>query len=159
MNEGERMSSGGADAAAAEPGPALVPELLVADIAASLFFWRDLCGFELAYERAEEGFAYLVKGGAHLMLDQRDLGRSWISAPLEHPFGRGVNLQISVPVDDLESLLTVLRDAQHELFMEPETKWYRVGGGEEAGVRQFLVADPDGYLIRFQGSLGRRRAR
>ena len=29
------------------------------------------------------------------------------------------------------------------LFLQPETKWYRV-------VRQFLVADPDGYLIRFR---------
>lgn len=27
---------------------------------------------------------------------------------------------------------------------------------EEAGVHQFLVQDPDGYLARFQPSLGRR---
>lgn len=40
--------------------------------------------------------------------------------------------------------------------MEPETKWYRVSDTEEAGVRQFLVTDPDGYLIRFQSSIGRR---
>ena len=39
--------------------------------------------------------------------------------------------------------------------MQPETKWYRVGS-EEAGVEQFLVTDPDGYLIRFQSSCGRR---
>lgn len=40
--------------------------------------------------------------------------------------------------------------------MEPETKWYRVGDNEVAGVEQFLVTDPDGYLVRFQASLGRR---
>lgn len=51
----------------------------------------------------------------------------------------------------------VLSDAGVELFMQPETKWYRVGE-EEAGVLQFLVQDPDGYLIRFQSSIGRRAA-
>ena len=40
--------------------------------------------------------------------------------------------------------------------MPPETKWYRIGELDEAGVSQFLVADPDGYLIRFQMPLGRR---
>ncbi|MBB2958163.1 hypothetical protein FHX72_002308 [Pseudoclavibacter helvolus] len=33
---------------------------------------------------------------------------------------------------------------------------YRVGE-REVGVRQFLVTDPDGYLIRFQESLGGER--
>ena len=37
----------------------LSPELLVSDLARSLEFWRDLCGFSIAYERAEERFAYL----------------------------------------------------------------------------------------------------
>lgn len=40
--------------------------------------------------------------------------------------------------------------------MEPEEKWYRIGPSEEAGVRQFLVQDPDGYLVRLQMSLGHR---
>ena len=39
------------------------------------------------------------------------------------------------------------------LFMAPETKTYRVGGaGLE--VRQFLVQDPDGYLLRFSQEIG-----
>lgn len=53
-------------------------------------------------------------------------------------------------------ILTALDDADHPLFMPPETKWYRIGELDEAGVSQFLVADPDGYLIRFQMPLGRR---
>lgn len=40
--------------------------------------------------------------------------------------------------------------------MEPEEKWYRIGPSEEAGIRQFLVQDPDGYLVRLQMSLGHR---
>ena len=74
---------------------------------------------------------------------------------MEPPLGRGVNLQISVPA--VEPVLTALSRAGRSLFMAPETRWYRIGD-QEAGVEQFLVADPDGYLLRFQSSLGRRRA-
>jgi len=136
--------------------PALVPELLVTDIGRSLAFWRDLCGFTVAYDRPEEGFAYLTLGSAHVMLDQRGLGRDWITAPLDPPLGRGINLQIGVP--DVDGVLSALLGAGHPLFLKPETRWYRAGE-EEAGVRQFVVADPDGYLLRFQQSIGRRGAR
>jgi catechol 2,3-dioxygenase-like lactoylglutathione lyase family enzyme len=127
------------------PEPALVPELLVRDLPASLGFWSGLCGFEVRYDRPEEGFAYIALGAAIHCLP----------APIERPFGRGVNFQVSVP--DVEPILAALRAADVALFMPPEEKWYRVGD-EEAGVRQFLVADPDGYLVRFQASIGRRIA-
>jgi catechol 2,3-dioxygenase-like lactoylglutathione lyase family enzyme len=135
--------------------PALVPELLVADIAQSIDFWCGPCGFSVDYQRRDEGFACLSRDAAHVMLEQHGIGRNWITAPLERPLGRGINLQITVP--DLEPILAALGAAGHALFMAPETKWYVVGHGEEAGVRQFLVADPDGHLLRFQTSLGRRR--
>ncbi len=41
--------------------------------------------------------------------------------------------------------------------MAPEQKWYRAGA-VETGVSQFLVQDPDGYLIRFSALLGERSA-
>lgn len=82
------------------------------------------------------------------------MGRNWLTADLGRPFGRGINFQVSVT--DLDPLLAVLRDAAWPLFMNPELRWYRVSDTEEAGVRQFLVMDPDGYLVRFQNSLGRR---
>ncbi|AOX45861.1 VOC family protein [Microbacterium sp. BH-3-3-3] len=134
--------------------PSLVPELLVADISRSLTFWCELCGFAVDYAREDEGFAYLSRGGAHVMLEQQGIGRDWITAPLDRPLGRGVNFQITVP--DLGPILSSLREAGHPLFMDPEMKWYRIGDNEEAGVEQFLVTDPDGYLVRFQASLGRR---
>ncbi len=64
---------------------ALVPELLVADIDASLAFWCNLCGFEVVYERPEEGFAYIARGAAHVMLEQVGVGRKWITAQLVPP--------------------------------------------------------------------------
>ena len=133
--------------------PALVPELLVADLDRTLAFWCGLCGFTVNYARPDARFAYVVLGSAHLMLEQAGVGRNWVTGPLDAPLGRGVNFQVSVP--DSGALAAVLRDADWPLFMEPETKWYPVGG-EEAGVEQFLVQDPDGYLVRFQSSVGRR---
>ncbi|MEY8578798.1 VOC family protein [Corynebacteriaceae bacterium 6-324] len=134
--------------------PDLVPELLVSDVAKSVDFWCNLCGFEISYDRPEEGFAYLTRGRAHVMLEQRGVGRNWLTQELEPPFGRGINFQIGV--SELEPILAALANARWSLFMEPETKWYRVSDNEESGVRQFLVTDPDGYLIRFQSSIGHR---
>lgn len=135
--------------------PDLVPELLVEDLERSLAFWCGPCGFSVRYSRPEEGFAYLVSGGAHVMLDRIGIGRDWITAPLERPLGRGINLQIRV--DDAAPVAAALQEWGSALFSPLETRWYRVGD-EEAGVRQFVVADPDGYLLRFQSSLGRRPA-
>ncbi len=133
--------------------PGLVPELLVRNLEASLAFWRGLCGFELRYGREDEGFAYVCLGRAHVMLEQEGLGRNWVTGDLDGPRGRGINFQVTVP--DIEPTLASLRTASIALFMQPEQKWYRTGD-EESGVQQFLVADPDGYLIRFQSPLGRR---
>lgn len=126
--------------------PALVPELLVTDLAASLDFWVGLCGFAVLYDRPEERFAYVALGSAHLMLDQAGAGRDWLTAPLEAPLGRGVNFEIGVPA--LEPILAGLADAAWPLFLAVEEKTYRTGGAE-VRVRQFLVQDPDGYLVRF----------
>jgi catechol 2,3-dioxygenase-like lactoylglutathione lyase family enzyme len=141
--------------AMAEPSSwaALVPELLVSDIERSLRFWRDMCGFTVLFERRDEGFAYLDLDGAQIMLDELGKTRDWLTAPLESPFGRGINLQVRVPA--VEPALAALAHAGWPLFMEPEQKWYRTGE-VETGVHQFLVQDPDGYLIRFSAYLGER---
>lgn len=58
-------------------------------------------------------------------------------------------------VPDSRALSESRLRAGTELCMQPETKWYDVGT-EQAGVDQFLVQDPDGYLVRFQSAAGRR---
>ncbi|MHC2184757.1 catechol 2,3-dioxygenase-like lactoylglutathione lyase family enzyme [Rathayibacter agropyri] len=135
--------------------PDLVPELLVENLERSLAFWCGPCGFRLHYSRPEEGFAYLVLGTAHVMLEEAGLGRNWLAGALEQPFGRGMNLQVHV--EDADYHAVALAEAGVALFSPLESRWYRVGA-EEVGVRQLVVADPDGYLLRFQSSLGRRPA-
>lgn len=127
----------------------------MADVDRSVDFWCGLCGFELRYSRPEERFAYVSLGAAHVMLEEAGVGRNWITGVLDRPLGRGVNLQIAVP--DSGALAAALTAAGVLLFLPAETRWYRIDD-HEAGVRQFLVQDPDGYLIRFQSSLGTRPA-
>ena len=40
----------------------LVPELLVSDLAKSLRLWVDRIGYRVAYDRPEDGFAYVLDG-------------------------------------------------------------------------------------------------
>jgi catechol 2,3-dioxygenase-like lactoylglutathione lyase family enzyme len=132
----------------------LVPELIVADIKQSLDFWTSLIGFRVAYERPEVGFAYLDLDGAQIMLEQYDpLELQWVTGALEAPLGRGINLQITV--DIVEPILQRLATAQWPLFRTCEDAWYRADA-VEVGQRQFLVQDPDGYLVRLVESLGER---
>jgi hypothetical protein len=87
------------------------------------------------------------------MIDEIGKGRTWKTADFEPPLGRGINLQIEVK--NVEPILTSLQQNNVPLFLELEEKWYRVGD-HEVGNKQFLVQDPDGYLLRFTQDLGER---
>lgn len=130
---------------------ALVPELSVEDLHKSLSFWRDLLGFQVAYDRPDARFAYLIRGPLQVMLCERN-GR-WEAAQMQRPFGRGINLQMTV--DSIDPILTALTAVEWLLYEQPNDAWYRVGEREQ-GQREFLVQDPDGYLIRFAELLGTR---
>ena len=74
---------------------------------------------------------------------------------MSSPLGRGINLEVQV--DNLDGTLQRITEAGWPIFVEPEEKWYRAGD-IEIGVRQFLVQDPDGYLLRLQQEIGERPA-
>lgn len=127
---------------------AMVPELDVTNLDASLAFWCDLLGFEIAYARREAGFAYLERGPLQIMLCE--INDSWETGPLERPFGRGINFQMQVP--SVEPITAALANANWPLFRPIEEKRYRVGSGWSL-CKEFLVQDPDGYLLRFAANL------
>ena len=134
--------------------PALVPELDVANLDRSLAFYVDVLGFRRHTSRPEERFAYLIRDGVHLMLEEAaGPGRRFRTAPLEHPFGKGMNLQIAVT--DVDALHASVLQAGLVVVVALEERWYRQGQ-TEVGNRQFVVADPDGYLLRFFSPSGRR---
>lgn len=133
---------------------ALVPELTVTDFQKSLDFYTRILGFLIKYKRPEEGFAYLYLDNAELMIDESGKGRTWKTGEFEYPLGRGINIEIHV--ENIDPLLRNLESNDVQLFMEPEEKWYRKDN-VEIGNLQFLVQDPDGYLLRFAQSLGERK--
>lgn len=130
----------------------LVPELDVSDLDVSLAFYTHVLGFTIAFQRPEERFAYLDLDGAKLMLEEAaGPGRRFRTAPLERPFGRGMNLQIAT--SELDALHDRVRAAGSHLVIPMEEALYRV---DDVPVRQkqFVVADPDGYLLRFYEDVG-----
>jgi catechol 2,3-dioxygenase-like lactoylglutathione lyase family enzyme len=132
---------------------ALVPELSITNFEKSLHFYTQILGFSVAYQRPEEGFAFLTLDAAQIMIDEIGKSRTWATGEFNYPLGRGINFQIEV--SSVEPLLANLNANNIELFLEPEEKWYRVDD-YEAGNKQFLVQDPDGYLLRFAEDLGNR---
>jgi catechol 2,3-dioxygenase-like lactoylglutathione lyase family enzyme len=134
--------------------PRIVPEFYCSDFPRSLHFYVSVLGFAVRYDRPEERFAYLDLNGAELMIEQTmDLSRTFLAGPAQYPFGRGVNLQIEV--EDADLLYARVQAANSPIFLPLEDRWYRLEE-EESGNRQFVVMDPDGYLLRFWHSLGTR---
>jgi catechol 2,3-dioxygenase-like lactoylglutathione lyase family enzyme len=149
-----------------DPASAVVPELDVGNLSVSLDFYVELLGFRVVFDRPDERFVYLSREKAELMLQEAaGPGRRFRTAPLEQPFGRGVNFQLKV--SDVDTIYARLVAAGHEPIIAMEERWYRVDvsiatgrfseqGVTEVGNRQFVVADPDGYLWRPFCDLGTR---
>ena len=138
----------------------LTPELSCSNITTSLFFYTEILGFTIQYQRKEDGFAMLERQGSRIMLDElrthsvTGSDRNWISAPLEIPFGRGMNLEIKT--DKVDELYDRVQKLGAPIFWPIEEKWYRADD-VEIGNRQFIVLDPDGYMLRFAQGLGERK--
>ena len=129
-----------------------VPELYCSDFSRSLRFYTEVLGFSVRYSRQEDRFAWLDLNGAWLMIEQTvEDARTLIVGNLDYPFGRGINLQILI--DDVDALYTRVRMAGSRILWPIEERWYR-RHQEEVGNRQFVVMDPDGYLLRFAQDLG-----
>lgn len=124
------------------------------DLDASLRFYLR-AGFRVRFRRHNPPFAYLELGQAQIMLEQEHAG-GWNVSPLDRPLGRGVNFQIEV--DDAKQKLEALVESSAVVFRKLNDSWYRVSSEMEEGQREFLVQDPDGYLLRFSQYLGSRSA-
>ena len=135
--------------------PTLVPELYVSNLKVSLEFYVDVLGFQIDYERPDERFAALNLGRAHIMLEEApSLAKAtsdefqrgqWRPAELEQPFGRGLNLEIEI--DDIAAAKDRIVGQNYPLLLDVHEKIYELKASQRT-VRQLLVADPDGYLIR-----------
>ena len=122
----------------------MIPELSVFDIERTKKFYREL-GFKIGYERTEDKFVFMSFQDSQFMFEQiHDDG--WNIGELVYPLGRGINF--SIAVDDIEELYKLVNHLNIELYRELTRNKYQVNGIEEMQI-EFLIQDPNGYLLRF----------
>ena len=122
----------------------MIPELSVFDIEQTKRFYNDL-GFKIEYERPEEKFVFMSFQDSQFMFEQiHDNG--WNISELIYPLGRGINF--SIAVDDIEGLYKLVKTLNLEIYRELNRSIYKVNGTEETQT-EFLIQDPNGYLLRF----------
>ena len=126
----------------------LVPELSVSDFERSVQFYTDVLGFEVLFSR--DSFVYLELEEVQFMLQAVSID-GWQTAKLKPPFGRGINFQIEL--NDIAPLYGQLKEANHPIFQDIKDSWYETGN-VLSGQREFLIQDPDGYLLRFCQAIG-----
>ena len=79
------------------------------------------------------------------------INENWTVGELEYPFGRGVNF--SIEVENIDLILESLQKNNYPIKIMPKENWYR-RENTLLGSREFLVIDPDGYLLRFTQDMG-----
>ncbi len=132
----------------------LIPELMVTNFDKSLKFYLDI-GFKVEYSRGEKEeekkFALISFEGSQIMLDELKHDDEFVTGKLEYPLGRGINFQIEIL--DVEKIYKILKEMNYKIHKEIEENWYRKEN-KLIGNKEFMVMDPDGYLLRFAEDLG-----
>ena len=131
----------------------IIPELSVSNLSESLKFYRTI-GFKIEYERPENKFVFISLDEIQFMLQEISDNDKWDVAPLTYPFGNGINFQLEV--NNVEKIYNNLKDNKYKITFEMEENWYRQDD-KLLGNKEFLVQDPDGYLIRFSQDLGEKK--
>lgn len=127
-----------------------IPELDVTNLYNTIKFYKT-CGFKIEYDRPESRFAFMSLGEIQFMFCELKEENKWETGKLEYPFGRGINFQLEV--DNVDKVYTNLKNEGYPIMIEMEENWYRQDN-KLLGNKEFLVQDPDGYLLRFCEDLG-----
>ena len=125
----------------------VTPNLVVADVERSLAFYRDVLGFAVTTtvpDAAPFAFAWMQRDGVSVFLNSLESVRA------EHPefgaqrLGGTATLFIVVEADTtangVDELFASI-SSRARVVMQPKDQFY--------GMREFGVADPDGYFIFF----------
>ena len=126
-----------------------LPEFSVTNLEKSLEFYTT-AGFKIEYDRPENRFAFLSLGKIQIMLQELRENEKWELAPLSYPFGNGINFQLDVK--NVDKIYSALKE-KYPISFEMEENWYRQDN-KLLGSKEFLIQDPDGYLLRISEDLG-----
>jgi len=75
-----------------------------------------------------------------------EINGHWQTGELSYPFGRGINFQITV--SNINEIYSSLKKHNYPIMIEIQENWYRADT-RLVGQKEFLIMDPDGYLLRF----------
>ena len=75
----------------------------------------------------------------------------WNVGELKYPFGNGINFQLEV--EDIDKIYNNFKNNNYAIAFDIEENWYRQND-KILGNKEFLIQDPDGYLLRFMQDLG-----
>ena len=128
----------------------IIPELSVSNLENSLTFYKT-AGFKVEYERPENKFAFISLGEIQFMLQEITNSSKWNLSPITYPFGNGINFQLEV--NNLNEIYNNFKNNNYKITFDIEENWYRQNN-KLLGNKEFLIQDPDGYLLRFEEDLG-----
>lgn len=132
----------------------MIPEFDVFNLEESIHFYVDLIGFYIEYDRKEDRFAFLQFENVQLMIQEIDKeNNKWGTGELKYPLGVGINFQIDVT--NIDEIYSRLKKENYKIFVDMEDHWYRKDN-VLMGCREFLVQDPNGFLLRFSQDLENR---
>lgn len=117
----------------------LTPNLIVADVARSIAFYRDVLGFNVETTVPDEApyvFAIVRSGGVEIFLNAPGPAIEEYPAFRDRPIGG--TLTLFIEVKNIEAVHTAL-EVRVPVVSPLEKKWY--------GVTEFAFTDPDGYVI------------
>jgi PhnB protein len=118
----------------------IIPALAVADIDASVRFYAEVLGFDIAFtlpgDDGKLSHASVQRGDSSLMFGRIDPSNPHDQGPL----GRGVVLYATVAdSEDIDAYFQRVRDAGATVVQEPTDQFW--------GHRDWGITDPDGYLL------------
>ena len=91
----------------------LIPELSVSNINRSKEFYKSI-GFKIKYERIDDKFCFLELEGNQIMIQEEN--NIWNVGDMEYPFGRGIN--ISMSVSNITELYNLINNKNIKIFKE-----------------------------------------
>ncbi|HLF71454.1 MAG TPA: VOC family protein [Dehalococcoidia bacterium] len=118
-----------------DPYAKVAPEFFVRDLDVSLRFYTALGG---AVFRRERDFAVITLDGAQLLLALAGEGREAGQT--------GTTFNLRIMVEDVDLMYGRALGAGGRIVAPVDNRDY--------GLRDFIVADPDGFLLRFASMMG-----
>src|SRR5262245_1435255 len=119
----------------------LTPNLLVSKVEQSLAFYEGVLGFTRGMTVPEQSplvFASVTSGPVEIFFNDR----TFVAKESAHMGGLGIGggNTMFIEIGGIDAYHDAIKD-RVKILMPLVTQWY--------GVREFAIADPDGYVITF----------